>query len=162
MGPEHRLIKTLINYGAGYGAPPISGDDVFTQLADYTSIAGAAEACETALQQADINLSDVDFAELYDCSTISCLMQLADLGFCQRGEVGDFIKHGNIGLQGELPVNTHGGLLSYSYRLGIEHITEAVRQLRHEAGAAQVENARIGLIGGLSIPEYGVLILGNE
>jgi hypothetical protein len=50
--------------------------------------------------------------------------------------------------------------MSYSYRLGIEHITEAVRQLRGEAGAAQVEGARVGLIGGLSIPEYGVLILG--
>jgi acetyl-CoA acetyltransferase len=56
-------------------------------------------------------------------------------------------------------VNTHGGLLSYSYRLGIEHMVEAVRQLRGESGNAQVANARVGLVGGFSPPDYGVTIL---
>lgn len=147
--------------GAGFSGPPLSGDDAFTQYADYSGIPGAREATEAALQQAGITLDDVDFTEIYDCSSISCLMQLADIGFCRRDEVGDFVKDGNIGLQGKLPVNTHGGLMSYSYRLGIEHVTETVRQLRGEASAAQLNNAEIGLIGGLSIPEYGVLILGK-
>ena len=147
--------------GSGFFGPPLSGDDTFTQYADYTGITGAQEATQAALQQADITLDEVDFTEIYDCSSISCLMQLADIGFCERDEVGDFVKDGNIGLHGKLPVNTHGGLMSYSYRLGIEHVTETVRQLRGESGTAQVENAEIGLIGGLSIPEYGVLILGK-
>ena len=102
---------------------------------------------------------DVDFAEIYDCFTISCLMQLEDVGFCQKGEAGAFFERGDARLGGKLPVNTHGGLLSYSYRLGIEHLTEAVRQLRGEAGAAQVEDATIGVVTGLSVPDYGVLVL---
>ena len=72
-----------------------------------------------------------------------------------------FVEEGNARLGGCLPVNTHGGLLSYSYRLGIEHVTEAVRQLRGEAGGNQVADAEVGVISGLSIPDYGVLALGR-
>ena len=74
---------------------------------------------------------------------------------------GCFIQDGGIAPGGPLPVNTHGGFLAYSYRLGIEHVTEAVRQLRHEAGRAQVPDAEIGLVTGLSMPDFGVLLLGR-
>ena len=148
--------------GAGFGSEPITGDDVFTQPAAMMRIPGAAIAARKALEQAGVTLDDVDFAEVYDCFTISCLLQLEDIGFCKRGEGPAFIREKGIGLGGGLPLNTHGGLLSHSYLLGVEHIVEAVRQLRGEAGRGQVAGAEIGLVGGLSNPDYGVMILGRD
>ena len=148
--------------GAGFGNEPMSGDDAFTQPGGMLHITGAHTAASRALAQARITLADVDFAEVYDCFTISCLMQLEALGFCARGEGAAFIREEGVGIDGGLPVNTHGGLLSHSYLLGVEHVIEAVRQLRGDAGHAQVPGARIGLVGGLSNPDYGVLLLGRD
>lgn len=148
--------------GTGFGSEPISGDDVFTQPAGMTRIPGAQIATDKALRQAGLSLGDIDFAEVYDCFTISCLLQIEAIGFCKRGEGADFIRESGIGIAGKLPVNTHGGLLSHSYLLGVEHVIEAVRQLRGEAGRAQVAGAGIGLVGGLSNPDYGVMILGRD
>ena len=147
--------------GAGFGSEPITGDDVFTQPGGMARIPGAKEARDVALAQAGIGLDDVDFVELYDCFTISCLLQLEALGFCGRGESADFVRERGIGIDDAFPINTHGGLLSHSYLLGVEHVVEAVRQLRGDAGDAQVAKAEIGLVGGLSNPDYGCLILGR-
>lgn len=148
--------------GTGFGSEPITGDDVFTQPAGMMRIPGARRAVEQALQQAGVTLADVDFAELYDCFTMSCLLQIEDLGFCKRGEGAAFIREMGTGIDGRLPINTHGGLLAHSYLLGVEHVVEAVRQLRGEAGAGQVRNANVGLVGGLSNPDYGVMLLGRD
>jgi acetyl-CoA acetyltransferase len=148
--------------GTGFGSEPISGDDAFTQPGGFMHIPGGRLAADRALMEAGITLDEVDFAELYDCFTISCLLQLEAIGFCGRGEGPAFIRETGIGIDGGLPVNTHGGLLSHSYLLGVEHVLEAVRQLRGHAGAGQVANARIGLVGGLSNPDYGVLLLGKD
>ena len=148
--------------GTGFGSEPITGDDVFTQPAGMARIPGAKAASERAFSEAGLALGDVDFAELYDCFTISCLLQVEALGFCERGEGGAFIREMGMGIEGKLPINTHGGLLSHSYLLGVEHVVEAVRQLRGTAGEAQVAGARIGLVGGLSNPDYGVLLLGRD
>lgn len=147
--------------GVGYAGAAMTADDVFTQKPDLLTLPAVREATDQALRRAGITREDVDFAEIYDCFTISCLMQLEDMGFCGKGEGGDFFLEGHARNGGRLPVNTHGGLLSYSYRLGIEHVTEAVRQLRGQAGGAQVKGAEIGLYGGLSTPDYGVLLLGR-
>ena len=153
------VVKVL---GSSFASEPWSGDDIFTQQREIFRVTGAAAACRRALREADIMIGDVDFAELYDCFTISVLMQLEDLGFCARGEAPALVRERGIGVHGGLPVNTHGGLLSHSYLLGVEHVIEAVRQLRGAAGAAQVAKADIGLIGGWSIPDYGVLLLGKD
>ena len=84
------------------------------------------------------------------------------MGFCPKGEVGAFVEAGPPRIGGALPVPPHGGLLSYSYRLGIEHVTEAVRPLRGEAGGNQVAAAEVGVVSGLSIPDYGVLALAKH
>lgn len=148
--------------GTGFGSEPISGDDCFTQAGGMMRIPGARKAADRALAEAGIGLSDVDFAEIYDCFTMSCLLQIEDLGFCKRGEAPDFVREKGIGIGGKLPINTHGGLLSHSYLLGVEHVVEAVQQLRGDAGAAQVADAQVGLVGGLSNPDYGVLLLGRD
>lgn len=152
----------VVVLGAGFGSEPITGDDVFTQPGGMMRIPGARIAADKALGQAGVTLGDLDFAEVYDCFTISCLLQLEEIGFCKRGEGAQFIREKGIGIDGGLPVNTHGGLLSHSYLLGVEHVVEAVRQLRGEAGAGQVKDAQLGLVGGLSNPDYGVMILGRD
>jgi len=126
------------------------------------SLPGAADAAQAAFTAAGISPRDVSFAQIYDCFTISCLLQLEDLGFCAKGEAADFISNGGISRRGHLPVNTHGGFLAYSYLLGVEHVVEAVRQLNDTAGPTQLNNADIGLVSGLSMPDYGVLLLARE
>ncbi len=145
--------------GVGFASVPVSGDDVFTQSDPLLVTPAATVASRQARELAGVSLQDVDFTEIYDCFSISCLLQIEDLGFCGKGEAAGFIRERGIGIDGGLPVNTHGGLLSYSYRLGIEHMVEAVRQLRDEGGAAQVADARVGLVGGFSPPDYGVAVL---
>lgn len=147
--------------GVGFAAGATTGDAAFAQNPDYLSTPGAHVAAADAFRQAGIGPRDLNFAEIYDCFTISCLMEMEDMGLVPRGEGGAFFASGAASLGGTLPVNTHGGLLAYSYRLGIEHLVEAVRQLRGEAGATQVRDARLGLVSGYSIPDYGVLILGS-
>jgi acetyl-CoA acetyltransferase len=153
-----RPVRVL---GTGFASAPVTGDAAFTQDSPLTVIPGAAQAARQAFALARISPKEVDFAEIYDCFSISCLLQIEDMGLCPKGEAGAFIEDGNIAPGGALPVNTHGGFLAHSYRLGIEHVIEAVRQLRHEAGAAQVPDAEIGLVSGLSMPDFGVLLLGR-
>jgi acetyl-CoA acetyltransferase len=155
---RQRPVEVL---GCGFATEAISGDDSFTQKSSQLTISGAAAASRQALDDAGIRIGEVDFAEIYDCFTISCLMQLEDLGFCSKGEASSFIRDKGTTVRGGLPVNTHGGLLSHSYLLGAEHVVEAVRQLRGTAGAAQVPDAKLGMVTGLSVPDYGVLLLGR-
>jgi acetyl-CoA acetyltransferase len=156
---KSRPVRVL---GCGYATENITGDDIFTQKQEQLRIPGARLATDRALRQAGCSIGDIDFAEIYDCFTISCLMQIEDIGFCDKGDAADFVAERGTSFDGGFPINTHGGLLSYSYLLSAEHVIEAVRQLRGEAGAVQVGNAEIGLVSGLSVPDYGVLLLGRS
>jgi acetyl-CoA acetyltransferase len=109
----------------------------------------------------------MDFAQVYDCFTSVTIVELEDLGFCKKGEGGPFVEDGNISLGQSLPVNTHGGLLSHSHTGhpgSMFALTEAVIQLRGDAGARQVEGAEVGLVhaqGGV-LSSHCTLILGEE
>jgi acetyl-CoA acetyltransferase len=144
--------------GGALATSPDTQSGYFTQATDYLSTP-AVYSAPAAFAAAGRKPGDVDVAEIYDCFTISLLLQLEDLGFCARGEGGDFVADGRIRLGGELPVNTHGGLLSHSYVLGGHHVVEAVRQLRHARGGGQVAEASLAAVTGLGVPEHSTLLL---
>ena len=101
-----------------------------------------------ALRQAGVTLDDVDVAEIHDAFTISTLLYIEEIGFCGRGEGSAYALEGNLDLGSRCPVNTHGGLLSQGHVAGFLHVTEAVKQLRGAAGAAQVEGAEVAMVAG--------------
>lgn len=120
----------VLGMGEGHDLNYTNRHRDITESASAASIAG-----RKALTMAGLRTEDMDFAEIYDCFTITLIVTLEALGFCQKGEGGAFVENGRIELGGELPVNTHGGLLSHGHPgvpAGIFHIIEAVKQLRGE------------------------------
>ena len=137
------LVELL---GQGYAVgPPYVGD-----ARDITTTA-ATQSGSAALKSAGVKAADIDVAELYDCFTITVIIELEDLGFCAKGEGGCFVESGGIQVGGRLPVSTHGGLLSGGHpglAGGLFHAVEAARQLRRQAGDRQVDNCQLALVHG--------------
>ncbi len=132
--------------GGAYGGGPDQGDDLFDALRWPDHASNYAKYIARDLwRSAGVGPADIDVAEIYDCFTYSVIMQLEGLGFCAEGEGGAYVEDGRIGRGGELPVNTHGGLLSEAYIHGLNHVVEAVEQLRGAAGPRQVEGAELAL-----------------
>lgn len=94
-------------------------------------------------ERAGLTHADVDGLYTYDAMSSVVWMALERWGYCKPGEAWEFTKNGRIGLGGELPMNTHGGLLSETHVSSWNHICEMVRQLRGECGDRQIPNAKI-------------------
>ena len=150
----------ILGVGEGHSHEHIS------QARSLTTSA-AKEAGERAYAMAGLGPKDIDVAELYDCFTPVVIIELEDLGFCSKGEGGRFVEGGRIELGGELPVNTHGGLMSHchpGHPGSLFSITEAVHQLRDESGPRQVKGAEIALVHGQGgiMSTHCTMILGKE
>ena len=138
------LVKVL---GAGEAPKHQMGGKV-----DLT-YSGARWSGPLAFQEAGVEPNDMKYASIYDSFTITVLMQLEDLGFCEKGEGGKFVSDGNlIAGTGKLPFNTDGGGLCNNHpanRGGLTKVIEAVRQLRGEAHPkVQVPNCDLALAHG--------------
>ena len=105
-------------------------------------------AAKSAYEQAGVGPDDLNLVELHDCFATAEIVHYENLGLCGEGEAGALIDSGATALGGRIPVNVSGGLLSKGHPIaatGVANIYEIAQHLRGEAGARQVENARIGL-----------------
>ncbi len=169
--PLHRLDCCVISDGGG--ALIVVSPEVMRDLnRPKVKILGAGEAPKhqmggnmdltftaaawsgpRAFEEACVTPADIKYVSIYDSFTITVLLQIEDLGFCEKGKGGAFVSDGNlISGTGKLPFNTDGGGLCNNHpanRGGMTKIIEAVRQLRAEAHpAVQVENCDVALAHG--------------
>lgn len=121
------------------------GNTLFSGEGSDLTETGARRLAPRLFSMAGLGPNEVDVAMLYDCFTYTVVVQLEDYGFCAKGEGGAFAASGALARDGALPVNTHGGFLSEGYVHGLNHVFEAVSQLRGDAGARQVAGAEVAL-----------------
>lgn len=126
---------------------------------------GARRAARQALSEAAVTLDDMDVAGIYDSFTVTLALLLEEIGAALPGQAGAMAEAGAFGRDGQLPLNTHGGLLSYGHSGvagGMAHLVEVVTQLRREAGERQLEGRmRHGLVhadGGVMSAHVSVVL----
>ncbi|MEX0682808.1 MAG: thiolase family protein [Dehalococcoidia bacterium] len=124
-----------------------------------------ADAAPRAFAMAGVTPADVNLVSVYDCYTITVVVTLEDAGFCAKGHGGPFVEDHDLTFRGDLPLNTHGGQLSFGQpglAGGMSHITEAVRQLQGRAGDRQVRDCELAFVNGNGgiMSEQASLVLG--
>ncbi len=108
-------------------------------------------------RMAGIGPQDIDTLQVYDDYPVIVAMQLEDLGFCAKGDVAQFIRRTNFGIDGDLPLNTNGGQLSAGQAGaagGFQNMTEGLRQILRQPLGDQVPNARRSLVSGFGLVNY--------
>jgi len=123
------------------------GDHVF-RWKELASSDLTYKCAREAYEMAGCGPEDIGVCELHDAFTYSEIAHYEELGFCQFGEGGRLIDEGITEINGRIPVNPSGGLLSRGHPVsatGVEQIAEIVWQLRGEAGKRQVPDAKVGL-----------------
>lgn len=156
-----------LHHKPGYvlGSATATWNKQISAMHDLT-ITAAVDSGKRAYEMAGVGPNDMDVLELYDAFTINPILFLEDLGFCPKGEGGRFVQDGRIAPGGSLPVNTNGGGLSCVHpgMYGIFITIEAVRQLRGDCGARQVQGADLALVhgNGGTLSSQSTAILGTE
>jgi acetyl-CoA acetyltransferase len=108
-------------------------------------------------QMADVKPIDTDFLQTYDDYPVISMMQMEDLGFCEKGEGPQFVRDHSLEIDGTFPHNTSGGQLSVGQAGaagGFLGLVEAIRQLTGSANGTQVRNANIGVVSGFGMINY--------
>jgi len=114
----------------------------------FDALPAAIHAAKQAYKMAGVEPKDIDVAEVHDCFTIAEIMAIEDLGFFEKGQGGKASEEGLTAIDGQIPINTSGGLKAKGHPVGatgVAQINEIVMQLRGEAGKRQVKDAEIGL-----------------
>jgi len=158
LGIENGLAY-LLGMGQGYSHQYMTTLENLDQIYNAINLSG-----QKAFQTAGLGVDDVDLAYLYDCFTITVLLELEGLGFVPKGEGGSFALEGRMEIGKDLPVNTHGGLLSQAHLGAMHHVIEATLQLRGDAGPRQVENPEVAIVhgnGGI-VSAHSTILLGKE
>ena len=130
--------------GSGQGSDSIG----IYERENFTSLAAAKYAAKKAYEMAGVTPKDIDVAEVHDCFTIAEIIAYEDLGFCKPGEGGHLIEEGITTLEGELPINTSGGLKAKGHPVGATGTAQAYEiylQLTGQAEKRQVENPEVAL-----------------
>lgn len=152
-----------IRGGAQVSFHSVSANWPGEHFADWPHLRAAAKR---AYEKAKVGPEDIDVASLHDCFTISEIIEVEELGFCDKGEGGPFIASGQVGIGGKVPVNTDGGLLSCGHPFGATGIRQGAELMKQLQGRAtfQVEGAEIALAHNLSglCAEHTVVIYGKE
>jgi acetyl-CoA acetyltransferase len=116
--------------------------NITEQPADRTELTAIKKAIHLALEKADINLAQVGTVELHDCFSIAGIMTVEALGLAAPGEGCDYVSAGKTKRDGEMPINTTGGLIGWGHPTGATGVHQAVtiwQQLTGKAGDAQIE-----------------------
>ena len=145
--PESVAADRVDDYTVITGVAGATDTHVVHERADPTTMRGVVESSERAYEMAGRAPADVDVAELHDMFTILEVLQSEDLGFFEKGRGWEAVEDGVTDRDGELPVNTSGGLKSKGHPLGasgVAQVYEIYRQLTGEAGPRQVD-AEVGL-----------------
>jgi acetyl-CoA C-acetyltransferase len=130
------------------GIAQTSDNVALDEKADITTFRAVQTSAEKAYKMAGLKSSDIQFAEIHDCFTIAEIVAIEDLGFVKKGEGGPYTLAGRTCINGELPINTSGGLKSKGHPVGatgVGQICDVVQQIRGEAGERQVKRNKIGL-----------------
>jgi acetyl-CoA acetyltransferase len=148
------------------GAGESNRGAMLSQSGDITTSPIAISA-PAAFSMAGVSPADIDLVSVYDCYTITVIVTLEDAGFCAKGQGGPFVEEHDLTYRGDLPVNTHGGQLSFGQpglAGGMSHVTEAVRQLQGRAGDRQVPNCELAFVNGNGgiMSEESSLVLGVD
>jgi acetyl-CoA acetyltransferase len=157
-GVEHAdsCPNTPLHFEAIGGA---KGGGGWSLRPDYPRMA-SVDAAAQMWSRTDLRPSDLDIAQLYDGFTYLTVAWLEALGICGEGEAGPYLDGaGRIALDGELPLNTYGGQLSAGRMHGYWVLHEAVVQLRGDAGARQVTDAEVAVVGAGGGPIAGCMLL---
>lgn len=118
-------------------------------------------AASRVYQMSGLGPDDIDAACLYDAFTCEVVMQLESFGFCERGEAKEMIRDGALDIDGRLPNNTHGGLISEGYIHGMNNIAEGVRLIRGQSTSQPAKAVEHVLVSsGVGVPT-GAMILGQ-
>lgn len=160
--PAIEILGTGVSYGTGDDARVHNS---LSHARDLVKI-GTRYSANEAMTMAGVSHQDIDLLMVYDCFAIMPILFLEAAGFVPEGKGGAFYADGRATIGGDLPVNTHGGMMSYAHPGnpgGLFMFPEIVRQLRGEAGERQVTNAETGMVLGYGgqMAFWPVTVLGN-